>query len=402
MNPNYVAVAGIKAYGPQELKALMESWDQPKYRAAQIEKWLYTKSVKSFSNMTNLSASLRSRLAEELTLPYPEIIRRDISIDGTRKYLLRLSDGVLVETVGLPKEVPVSSLPSISGPICPESAQPLGAITASSGLARLNTLEANRLQSEQQAIDRRHPGKDRLTVCFSTQAGCGMGCLFCATGKEGLTRSLAPGEMVDQVNLVAEDFGLRVSNVVAMGQGEPFANYDATLSALRFMNSANALGIGARHITVSTCGLLPGIRRFSAEPEQFTLAISLHSAIQATRDHLMPAMTKHPLNQLRHSLISYTEKTGRRVSLEYALIDRINDSPEELDALQAFCSRLLCHVNLIPLNLIDATEWLPSPPGRVQDFTGKLSHAGIEVSVRKPRGADIMGACGQLKAQAVI
>lgn len=346
-NPVFIPlqkVAGIKAYSRQDLINLMEAWGEPRFRAGQIEKWLYGNSVISFSDMTNLPASLRARLSDELTLPYPRIIRRDISDDGTRKYILALADETYIETVALP-----------SG--------------------------------------------NKLSVCISTQAGCAMGCVFCATGKEGLSRSLAPGEMVDQVTLVAADFGLRVSNVVTMGQGESFANYDALLSALRFMNSRQTLNIGARHITVSSCGILPMIRRFATEPEQFTLAISLHSAIQETRDALMPAVSRYTLEQLKNSLQSYTTKTGRRVSLEYSLVKQVNDSPDDLQALLSFCEGLLCHVNLIPLNTIEGSKFQPSDSATYAEFCSALNRKGIETTIRRSRGADIFGACGQLKAK---
>jgi 23S rRNA (adenine2503-C2)-methyltransferase len=244
------------------------------------------------------------------------------------------------------------------------------------------------------------PAGDRLTVCFSTQAGCAMGCSFCATGIAGLTRDLGPGEMVDQVRLVTDDFGRRVTNAVAMGQGEPFANYGATLGALRFLNAAEDLGIGARHITVSTCGLVPGIQRFSEEPEQFTLAVSLHSAVQATRDRLMPGVRGMPLPALREALVAYAEKTGRRPSLEYALIAGVNDSPEQLSALVRFARNLLVHVNLIPVNPIAESGFARSTDERVTTFQRELHMSGIEASVRMERGADIDAACGQLRQRA--
>ena len=336
---------GIKALDRAGLEALLTEMGQPRFRALQIERWLYARSARSFSEMTDLPASLRESLAGRLALPFPHIVQRQESSDGTRKYLLELADGVTVEAVGLP-----------SG--------------------------------------------GRLTVCFSTQAGCAIGCAFCATGAAGLARDLGPGEMVDQVHLIAGDFGRRVTNAVAMGQGEPFANYDATLGALRFLNAAEDLGIGARHITVSTCGLVAGINRFAHEPEQFTLAVSLHSAVQATRDRLMPGMRGVPLQSLRTTLIGYADSTGRRPSLEYALIDGVNDTEAELAALVAFSRGLLVHVNLIPVNPIAESGFGRSPADRVRAFTSGLGAAGVEVSLRAERGADIDAACGQLRQQA--
>jgi 23S rRNA (adenine2503-C2)-methyltransferase len=318
--------------------------------------------------MTDLPEALRTRLEADEPLAAPQLLKRQESSDGTRKYLLELSDGTQVETVGIPN------------------------------------------------------GK-RLTVCFSTQVGCAMGCAFCATGTRGLVRSLGPGEMVDQLAMVSQDFGLRVTHAVAMGEGEPFANYDATLAALRIMNSPDGMGIGARHITISSCGLLGSLKRFADEPEQFTLAISLHSAIQTTRNTLMPALAGQPLKSLRLALIAYAEKGGRRPSLEFTLIAGVNDTPREIDALVAFARGMLCHVNLIPLNPLGTTGnrskadadttgdnkagaaytsragllYTSSAAERCAAIAKQLQEAGIECSIRRSRGTDISGACGQLK-----
>ena len=334
--------AGIKGLDRAGLEALVAELGEPRFRAKQLERWLYGRGARSFAEMTDLPASLRETLAGRLGLPSPEIVTRQDSADGTRKYLVRFDDGVSVETVGL-------------------------------------------------------PAGDRLTVCFSTQAGCAMGCAFCATGKAGLSRDLAPGEMVDQVRLVADDFGRRVTNAVAMGQGEPFANYDATLAALRFLNAAEDLGIGARHITVSTCGLVTGVRRFAEEPEQFTLAVSLHSAVQETRDRLMPGVRGIDLQVLRNTLVTYAVKTGRRPSLEYAMIDGVNDTDEELAALVRFAKHKLVHVNLIPVNPVAESGFRRSHDARIHAFERGLREAGIEVSRRSERGTDIDAACGQLR-----
>ena len=293
--------------------------------------------------MTDLPASLRATMAEDLPLVRPRLVTREVSrLDDTRRYLWGLTGDASVESVGL-------------------------------------------------------PAAGRLTVCFSTQAGCAMGCSFCATGEGGLVRDLGPGEMVDQVRLVGEDFGARVTNAVAMGQGEPFANYAATLGGLRLMNDPDGLGIGARHLTVSTCGLISGIERFSTEPEQFTLAVSLHSAVQETRDALMPSLRAQRLPRLREALRHYAERTGRRPSLEFALIEGVNDSAAELEALIGYCTGLLCHVNLIPVNpaASGVTHRRPAEE-RVMAFLHGLEAAGIQATVRTERGADIDAACGQL------
>ncbi|NTW29213.1 MAG: 23S rRNA (adenine(2503)-C(2))-methyltransferase RlmN [Coriobacteriia bacterium] len=336
------SIGSIKDFDRPGLQALLADLGEPHFRAGQIERWLYGRGVSSFAEMTDLSAGLREKLSGRLTLPCAKIVQHQVSADGTRKYLVDLGDGATVETVGL-------------------------------------------------------PAGDRLTVCFSTQAGCAMGCTFCATGAGGLTRSLGCGEMVDQVRVVAQDFGRRVTNAVAMGQGEPFANYDAVLGALRFMNAPQTLNIGARHLTVSTCGLINGIDRFAHEPEQFTLAVSLHSAVQATRDRLMPGVRGVTLVSLHEALAAYAATSGRRPSLEFALIDCVNDTDAELGSLIAFCSGLLIHVNVIPVNPVTESGFVRSSTGRIDAFMRGLEAAGIAASVRTERGTDIDAACGQLR-----
>lgn len=332
----------FKQMSLDELRSFVESRGLPSFRFSQLASWAYQKGSTSYDEMTTLPKALRQELADELPFSVPAVHNRQVSHDGTRKYVLRFDDGSLAETV---------AIPSADG---------------------------------------------RLTICCSSQAGCAMGCTFCATGKAGLTRSLYPGEMADQVMIAGHDMGMRVSNVVIMGQGEPFTNYDNAIAALRIMNDANLLNIGARHITVSTCGILSGIERFGQEPEQFTLAVSLHAAIQETRDTIMPGVRNFPLEKLRKSLVSYSETSGRRFSLEYALMAGINDDAEHLDALVRFCRRLLCHVNLIPLNKVDGSPFLPSPRSTLSVWQAALEAAGIASTIRRSAGSDIDGACGQL------
>lgn len=334
---------GIKALDRESVGRLVVSAGEPAYRGAQLVRWLYARSASTYDQMTDLPSGLRTFLAEEWPLHVPELVSMQVSeLDGTRKYLWRLADGETVESVGL-------------------------------------------------------PDGDRLTVCFSTQVGCAMGCSFCATGQSGFVRDLGAGEMADQVGLIGRDFGRRVTNAVAMGQGEPFANYDATLGGVRLMNSPDGLGIGARHLTVSTCGLISGVRRFAREPEQFTLAVSLHSAVQATRDVLMPGMRGTTLDALRKALAEYSEATGRRPSLEYALIAGVNDTAAEAEALAHYCTGLLVHVNLIPANPVAGTGYGRAQESVTRMFKQRLTAAGIETSVRSERGADIDAACGQLR-----
>lgn len=333
---------GILALDRRGLAEWLAAHHEPAYRTGQLLRWLYRHAADSYADMTDIPGELRTTLARQLPLARPLLVDRAVSrVDDTRRYLWRLPDGATVESVGL-------------------------------------------------------PASGRLTVCFSTQAGCAMGCSFCATGEDGLVRDLSPGEMAEQVRLVAEDFGTRASNAVAMGQGEPFANYDASLGGLRLMSDPDALGIGARHLTVSTCGLVSGIDRFASEPEQFTLAVSLHSALQPTRDQLMPAMRTQGLPRLREALSGYSTRTRRRVSLEYTLISGVNDSDAELDALVGFCAGLLCHVNLMPVNPADSQRYTRPPAERVSRFLEALAAAGVQATLRSERGGDINAACGQL------
>ena len=337
-------------YSARGIEQLLESLGQPKFRGKQLVQWLYKHGVKSYDEMTNLPAKLRATLEETTPLIPPTIVDKQVSIDGTRKFLLEFADGKQVETVGIPSRN-----------------------SNAKGLPR------------------------RLTVCFSTQVGCPMRCSFCATGREGFTRNLVPGEMLWQVLTCQEDFGMRVSNIVAMGQGEPFLNYDNVLEALRLMNSPDGLGIGARHISLSTCGILAGIRRFSGEHEQFTLAVSLHSAIQERRDELMPGCVKVKLADLKRELQAYQRESNRRITLEYLMVDGKTDDAASLDALVDFCHGMQAHVNLLKINHIDGSPLEPTPVKRLEWFQANLEYAGIETTIRDSRGADIDGACGQLK-----
>ncbi|MDO4442663.1 MAG: 23S rRNA (adenine(2503)-C(2))-methyltransferase RlmN [Slackia sp.] len=332
----------IAAYSYEGICELMKEWGQPRFRAKQIVQWLYQKGVESYDEMSNLPAALKERLQQEAPLQRARIIDKQVSEDGTRKYIVEFADGKSAEMVAIP-----------SG--------------------------------------------DRLTVCFSTQVGCAMGCIFCATGKEGFTRNLLPGEMVDQILIAQKDMDMRVTNLVGMGQGEPFLNYDNVLAAMRLVNSADGLNVGARKITISTCGILSGIRKFAHEPEQFTMAISLHSAIQKTRDVLMPSMVHQSLTDLKQDIRDYQEASGRRVTYEYVMIDGLNDDDDHLFALVDFCRGTMCHVNLIPINEIEGSVLQPSSEKAVKRFLSELEKRGIEATLRNSRGADIAGACGQLK-----
>lgn len=332
----------IRLLDLEELQNLVKELGQPAFRAKQLNEWIHEKNACSFDEMTNLPVAMREKLSERFSFNVPVELVKQVSKDGSRKYLLQFADGVSVETVGM-------------------------------------------------------PNRNKLAVCISSQAGCAMGCAFCATGLAGLSRSLTAQEMVDQVLHVSRDFGERVTSVVFMGQGEPFANFDATIDALRALNDPDGLAIGARHLTVSTCGVIPGIRRFAELPEQFTLAISLHSAVQGTRNQLMPGVKKYTLPRLHEAIQLYVEKTGRRPTYEFAMIDGINDTNPEMQALIDFCAGTLCHVNLIQFNNIPDSPFRPSPIEKVETLQRRLTMHGVETTIRNSRGSDIDAACGQLK-----
>ena len=335
----------ITKYNISDIEKIIADLGQAKFRAKQLTEWILIKGARSYDEMTNLPKALRDTLKNTYPLKRASIIERRVSNDGTRKYVIKLADSCLVETVGMPS-----------------------------------------LKDD-----------DHLSVCFSTQVGCAMACSFCATGKEGLSRNLSSIEMVEQIRIVQEDFNTRVSNIVSMGQGEPFQNYDAVLEALRFLNAKNGFGIGARHITISTCGIIKGINRISDETEQFTLAVSLHSANQKLRDEIMPRCKSQTLVQLKKALQDYVSKTGRRPSLEYTMIAGVNDRQKDLDELIAFTDGLLCHVNLIPLNDIPSSPFKPCSVKTYKLWIASLAQHGVETTVRNSRGSDIDGACGQLK-----
>lgn len=336
----------VRSLSLDDIKAVLADLNQPAFRAKQIYEWIFSKNVCSFDEMTNVPKTLRDELSQRFAFGVPKEIVKQVSRDGSRKYLLEFPDGTSVETVGM-------------------------------------------------------PSRNKLSVCVSTQAGCAMGCVFCATGFNGLARSLSAQEIVDQVHHVARDFGERVTSVVFMGQGEPFANFENTVAALRMLNDPEGVNIGARHLTVSTCGVIPGIKRFAELPEQFTLAISLHSAIQSTRNKLMPGVKKYTLQRLHETLQSYVEKTGRRPSYEFAMIDGINDTTPEMDALIDFCAGTLCHVNLIQLNDTPGSLLKPSPIHKIETLQRRLTMHGVETTIRNSRGNDIDAACGQLKQKRV-
>jgi 23S rRNA (adenine2503-C2)-methyltransferase len=331
-----------------ELSALLKSWGEPRFRAAQLWDWLYDKRAGSFDAMRNLPASLRERLASETRIGTLAITDEQQSRDGTIKRLYRLDDGQLIESVLMEYD------------------------------------------------------DDRHTACISTQAGCAMGCVFCATGQMGFARHLTAAEIFAQAAFFASELeqrGERLSNIVLMGMGEPFHNYDASLAAVRLL--MERLKIGARHITVSTVGLVPQIRRFAAEGLQVKLAISLHAATDAERAALLPVNKRYPLADLMDACREYVERSGRRISFEWTAISGQNDTPEQAHALGSLLRGVKCHVNIIPLNPTTGYSGGPSAIARIGIFIETLATYGVPATIRVRRGIDIAAGCGQLKSAAL-
>jgi 23S rRNA (adenine2503-C2)-methyltransferase len=329
-----------------ELQAQMAMWSEPRFRAQQIWKWIYQHLATTFDDMTNLPLALRERLARYYRLTPLTPLDEQVSEDGlTRKVLFSLPDGETIESVLMAYE-------------------------------------------------------QRQTVCVSSQVGCPIGCPFCATGQCGLTRDLTTAEIVAQPLYFARQLrgqDLSVTNVVLMGMGEPFLNYDAVWPAIERWNDHGGFDLGARRITISTAGHVPGIRRMAQEPLQVGLAISLHAADDALRDQLVPLNRAYPLTELLAACREYVSLTRRRITIEYALIDRVNDSIEQAEQLANLLEGLLCHVNLIPLNPTEGSTYRPSPPARVTQFQITLVERRIPVTVRLGRGIEIQAGCGQLR-----
>jgi 23S rRNA (adenine2503-C2)-methyltransferase len=337
-------------YTADELGGLLAARGEPAYRGRQLFGALHQRLVSDWEQLAELPARLRAELAAEFRLLPGELVVEATSRDRTRKRLLRLWDGQEIETV---------AIPSISS-----------------------------------------AGRQRVSVCVSTQAGCAMACTFCATGMMGFARNLTPGEIVDQVYGFARGAGpeRRPTHVVFMGMGEPLANYEPTLRAIRLLNDPRGLNLGQRRITVSTSGLVPEIDRLAGEGLEVTLAISLHAPNDELRTSLMPINRRYPLDRLIGAATRYAERTGRRVSYEYVLLRGVNDEREHADLLAGLLPHRLSHVNLIPYNATGA-EFRPSPPERARAFAEHLSAAGLSATIRASRGRDIAAACGQLRAE---
>jgi 23S rRNA (adenine2503-C2)-methyltransferase len=353
-NPSYIFDLDYPA-----LYAMVESWGEPAYRTDQIWQGLYKNFIASPSGFTNLPKNLVNRLADTFGMPLGEkitfchLLASDIqhsSDRATRKTLFTLPDKRQIEAVLM-------------------------------------------------QYDRRR------TLCISTQSGCAMGCVFCATGQMGFSRNLSRGEIVEQVTFYAQQLkieGLKVSNIVLMGMGEPFHNYDETMAAIDILNDPKGLGLGARRFTISTVGLIPMIRRFTEEYRQVNLAVSLHAADDETRSKMLPINKRYPLEDLFDACLDYVMKTKRRISFEWALIDHVNDTPEQARKLAKRLAKfriensILCHVNAIPLNPTYKYSGRPTNLARARNFKEELERNGIPCTIRVRRGIDIRAGCGQL------
>ncbi len=357
--PCYSCLVSKESQGPsplvglntEELSDIARSLGAPAYRGAQLAQWIYRKGVHSLDSIPILPRDFRRLIAEHWTVGRSKILRRQTAADGTFKFLLEFGDGAAIETVGLPYS-------------------------------------------------------DRFSCCVSTQVGCAIGCVFCATGGGGFSRNLSAGEIVDQVLTVSEvaekgaSFAVtalaqRVDHVTFMGMGEPLLNLAAVLKAISLLNEE--MGIGARNITLSTSGLVPAIKELAKERLQITLAVSLHAPNDALRKKLMPGMTNWSVKELIEACRDYIETTGRRITFEYCLLDNLNDHEVEAQELARVLRGLNCHVNLIPFNAVGGAGLKPSQRQRVDEFRGLLSSRGIQVTQRFEKGSDIDAACGQLR-----
>ncbi len=332
----------IKDYNLEELKEELTKLEEKPFRAEQIFKWLFVDKVKSFDEMTNLSLNLREKLKQNYDICNFEIVRKLESKDGTKKYLFGLSDGNAIESV----------------------------------------------------LMEYHFGK---TVCVSSQIGCKMGCKFCASTGIPFVRNLTSGEIVEQILAIEQDIGNKISNVVFMGIGEPFDNYDNVINAIKILNNQKGLNIGARHISISTSGVVPKIYRFADEKVQCTLSISLHSANNKTRSSMMPINNAYNIQELIKACKYYIEKTNKRISFEYALAKDNNDNQKDADELVELLQGMLCHVNLIPINKIENGKYIKSSNENIIKFRDYLNSKGITATIRRELGSDIEAACGQLR-----
>ena len=332
----------IKDYNLDELKEEFIKIGEKSYRAEQVFKWLYQEEVTSFDDMTNLSLELREKLKKEFTLNNFKILKKQESVDGTKKYLFDVLDGNAIETV----------------------------------------------------LMEYHYGK---TICVSSQIGCKMGCKFCASTGIKFIRNLTSGEIVEQILAVQRDEKTKISNIVFMGIGEPLDNYDNVLKAINILNNPKGLNIGARHISISTSGIVPKIYELADRDYQFTLSISLHATNDEKRSKMMPINNKYNIEELMKACKYYIKKTNKRISFEYALAKDNNDNLEDAKELVKLLKGMLCHVNLIPINKIENGQYVKSTNENIIKFRDYLNANGITATIRRELGSDIDAACGQLR-----
>ena len=332
----------IKDYNLEQLKDELESLGEKKYRAEQIFKWIYVDKVNSFDEMTNLSISLREILKNNYSINNFKVIKRQVSSDGTQKFLFGILDGNAIDSV----------------------------------------------------LMKYHHGN---TICVSSQVGCKMGCKFCASTGIKFVRSLSAGEIVEQVLAVERESGEKISNIVFMGIGEPLDNYDNVIHAIRILNNPKGLNIGARHISVSTSGIVPRIYDLAKENIQCTLSVSLHATNNEKRSQMMPINKKYSIEELIKACKDYINITNKRISFEYALAKDNNDNLEDAKQLVSLLKGMLCHVNLIPINKIENGNFVKSSNENIIKFRDYLNDNGIVATIRRELGSDIDAACGQLR-----
>ena len=335
-----------------ELQEELHELGERSYRAGQIADWLYKKRVRSFDEMTDLSHELRAKLANQFAFSKMDIVRVLGSHDTTRKFLFRLSDGNLIESVLIPAS------PALYG-----------------------------------------GSSDRRTICISTQVGCAYGCKFCASGLEGFSRNLGPDEIIDQIIAIEGESGEKIDNIVFMGMGEPLANFENVMRAIRIINASWGLGIGARHITVSTSGLAPQIKKLADESFQIRLAISLHAATDEVRNQIMPVNRKYNIETLLSACDYYALRKKQRLTFEYILIAGVNDADAQAYLLARHARRISAKVNLIPYNTVEDLDWSRPSRNRQEKFLSILREHKIPATLRREKGHDIDAACGQLRLQ---
>jgi 23S rRNA (adenine2503-C2)-methyltransferase len=346
------AVHDIKSLQLEALGEKLRGLGEPGYRSRQIADWLYKKRVESFEEMTDLPHELRGRLANLFGFDRVEVVRVLGSRDTTRKFLFRLGDGNLIESVLIPAS------PALYG-----------------------------------------QKSDRRTICISTQVGCAYGCKFCASGLEGFSRNLRANEIINQIIAVERESVDKIDNVVFMGMGEPLANFNDVLRAIRIINAPWGLSIGARRITVSTSGLAPQIRKLADEPLQIRLAVSLHGATDKVRDQIMPINRRYNLDMLLSACDYYAARKKQQLTFEYILIEGVNDSDEQAVALAKHARRLTAKVNLIPYNTVEGLAWSRPSRNRQEKFLSILRAHKVAATLRREKGHDIDAACGQLRLQ---